>query len=301
MPGPTGLVEAVVQRAHHLGLAAHGSLEASQRGGAMLEVGHAGGGFAGGLAGPVEPLLDLGQARLQDGPALLDGRLATGEFAPEPGQLFGGGVGLLARRVERLATTAHLFFDLGQRGHLRRQRVEALRVALDPARGGFVSGATNAVPALGPALKAGCACAVFASDPFEDGLRFAGMPRVHVTVTPSGPGGWISAHLYAVENGTEKRVGWGQLDLRFADASQTMKPVVPGQPIVARLALEPLDAVVAPGGSLKLVISQGSYGDNVYGTTPFPVVLEVGGEKSAMTLDSFERDASAFFEPPTNG
>ncbi|HVL49814.1 MAG TPA: CocE/NonD family hydrolase [Candidatus Thermoplasmatota archaeon] len=174
-------------------------------------------------------------------------------------------------------------------------------VALDPARGGFVSGATNAVPALGPALKAGCACAVFASDPFEDGLRFAGMPRVHVTVTPSGPGGWISAHLYAVENGTEKRVGWGQLDLRFADASQTMKPVVPGQPIVARLALEPLDAVVAPGGSLKLVISQGSYGDNVYGTTPFPVVLEVGGEKSAMTLDSFERDASAFFEPPTNG
>ncbi|MEA3165841.1 MAG: X-Pro dipeptidyl-peptidase, partial [Thermoplasmata archaeon] len=42
-------------------------------------------------------------------------------------------------------------------------------------------------------------CPTFLTEPFAEEFRFAGLPTVHVTVTPSGPGGYIAAHLFAVQ------------------------------------------------------------------------------------------------------
>lgn len=142
------------------------------------------------------------------------------------------------------------------------------------------------------------ACASFTSEPMETELRFAGIPQLPVTVIPSGPGGHLAAWLYIEEGSQRDLVGWGQLDLRFAEGGETASVVVPGEPIVARLQLEPLDVVVPAGASLVLVLHQGSYGDHVASVPTAPVLVEVGGDASTLTVQTFEREEDVFFVPP---
>lgn len=150
-----------------------------------------------------------------------------------------------------------------------------------------------------PELDAACvACAVFASEPFPEEFRFAGLPPLPLTVVPGAPFGHVAAWLYAVDGEERTRVGWGQIDVRFAEGGEVAKPATPGQPLVVRLQLEPLDAVVPAGGHLMLVVHQGSYGDHVASAPTAPMMLRVGGEASTLTLSTFERDESAFFVAP---
>lgn len=169
----------------------------------------------------------------------------------------------------------------------------------DAAAGSVLLAPTCALAATASLDEARRVCPVFESAPFEEGLRFAGMPTLPLHIMPSGPAGHVAAALYAVDGSAWTRVGWGQIDLRFADAGETMTPVVPTQGILARLQLEPLDAVVPPGGKLALVLHQGTYGDHVPTGPVFPMNVDVGGdEESVLTLLTFERAAEAFFVPP---
>lgn len=84
-------------------------------------------------------------------------------------------------------------------------------------------------------LSTGCAppvCALFTTPALPSGLRLAGLPRVRLTVTPSAPEGQLAAYLYSVTGTTARRIGWGQVDLRFPDGAVTDQPkatpVVPG-------------------------------------------------------------------------
>ena len=142
------------------------------------------------------------------------------------------------------------------------------------------------------------ACALFASEPLEGELRFAGMPQLPVTVVPSGPGGHLAAWVYAADDSGRQLVGWGQLDLRFAEGGETASVVVPGQPLVARLQIEPLDVVIPAGMHLVVVLHQGSYGDHMASVPTAPLLVEIGGEASSLTVSAFERDESVFFVPP---
>lgn len=141
-------------------------------------------------------------------------------------------------------------------------------------------------------------CVAFVGEPVESELRFAGMPRVPLTVVPTAPTGHVAAALFADDGSERTLLGWGQIDIRFADAGETAKPPTPGQPLKLLLSLEPLDVVVPAGSRLVLVLHQGSYGDHVPSVPSAPVRLQLGGESSTMTIDVFERDASAFFVPP---
>lgn len=141
-------------------------------------------------------------------------------------------------------------------------------------------------------------CTLFTTEALEEELRFAGLPRVHVTVVPGGPGGHVAAWLFVIDGETRTRVGWGQIDLRFAEGGVEPKPVSPGQPLVARMELEPLDVVVPKGARLGLMLHLGSYADHIPSTPTFPARLQVGGDKSVLVVDAFERGAEAFFEPP---
>jgi len=150
-----------------------------------------------------------------------------------------------------------------------------------------------------PELDAACvACAVFASEAFEREFRFAGLPLLPVTVVPSAPFGHVAAWLYEDSGSTRDLVGWAQLDIRFAEGGEVAKPAVPGQPLVARMQFEPLDVVIPAGSRLVLVLHQGSYGDHVASIPTAPMLVEVGGEASSLTVSAFERDESAFFVPP---
>lgn len=141
-------------------------------------------------------------------------------------------------------------------------------------------------------------CPAFVSAPFDEPLRFAGLPQVHVTVTPSGPA-TISAWIFRVNDTGWYRLGWGGLDLRYAAGGDEPRTFTPGTPMVARIELEPLDAVIPAGESLALMISEGGYGDGFPVHPSAPLQLSVGGSASLVRLRTFTVEASQFFTPPS--
>ncbi|QLD85252.1 CocE/NonD family hydrolase [Natronomonas halophila] len=128
----------------------------------------------------------------------------------------------------------------------------------------------------------GCrSCASFVSEAVDERLRIAGVPEVNVTATPTGPAPHLTAYLYAVdENDNAQRLGWGQVDLRYAQAAPEAGTVVPGEAIDVNIPIEPLDAVVEAGQRLALVLHQGFVSGRTYSPTPTPVQVETGGENT---------------------
>ena len=61
----------------------------------------------------------------------------------------------------------------------------------------------------------------------EEDLLIAGLPRVHVTVRPDGPGGFLGAWLYdEAPDGSLTRIGWSYMNLRYAEGGRTAQDVV---------------------------------------------------------------------------
>jgi predicted acyl esterase len=140
----------------------------------------------------------------------------------------------------------------------------------------------------------------FRTGPIERDLRIAGAPQVPVTAIPTGEGGRIGALL--LDQGPEGEpviLSYGFIDLRFAEGGDAMKPVVPGQPVVAKLELLPMDVVLKPGHELVLRVTTDVMGELgpfsvlvVDTPTPlnsFPVILQVGGDSSLLKLPVIER------------
>lgn len=156
-----------------------------------------------------------------------------------------------------------------------------------------------------PVLDVPCpTCPEFETAPFDREVRIAGRPTLHVITTPTGPGGHIAAFLYAVKDGTAERIGRGQIDLRLADGTETPSTVVPGQPIVAKLQMQPMDAVLPAGSTLRLVLTQGAYEERLPSMPTYPVRITAGGTggpaaaSSALTVLMFERSPDDLFTPP---
>lgn len=164
------------------------------------------------------------------------------------------------------------------------------------------------------------ACATFTWRVDED-VRFAGAPRLPLSITPSGPGGHVTAFLLKLNDQGNVVLSNAVIDLRFAAAEGGPQPVVPGQAMTARMQFEPVDVVLRAGDRLVLVIGQASPSPsslNDPGRVPPnpagaiaptqgsisnplsnpPVVLTVGGERSQLILETFTRDESVFFDPP---
>jgi predicted acyl esterase len=136
-------------------------------------------------------------------------------------------------------------------------------------------------------------CVTFETEPFETEFRFAGVADLEVTVTPTGPDGHLSAFLYAVDDETTEKLGWGQVDLRFAQDRPEGATVVPGEPIDVQLPFEPVDATVAAGQRLVLVLHQETDPDREYSPTPAPVEVQFGGD-NRVVLDCWGGDAAGF-------
>ena len=178
-------------------------------------------------------------------------------------------------------------------GDLSRTPAEAtgsVTVAVDPDRHGAL---------FYPGDVPGCeTCARFETAPFASAYRFAGQPDLDLTVTPTGPGGYLTAYLLVVDGeGSEERVGWGMLDLRFPDRGEEARPVTPGEPLDISLPIEPLDVNVPAGGTLALVLHQGTMSGRVGGTPPYPVEVEVGGGSAGLAVRTFEASPDAAAAP----
>ncbi len=146
----------------------------------------------------------------------------------------------------------------------------------------------------------------FYTEPMANDTHLSGLPRVHVTVTPQGPAGHVAAWLYDVApDGAAEPIGWTMLNLRFADGGYEPQTVQPGEPIVARMEIQPLDAVIEEGHSVLLRVWQYRDeipGNEVQGRLPpatAPVELQFGGDRhSVLELPVVDRGPEWFFEPP---
>ena len=140
----------------------------------------------------------------------------------------------------------------------------------------------------------------FSLGPVDHDLLIAGLPKVHIAVTPQGPGGYMGAYLYDVDSkGNERRIGWTTMNLAFADGGRTRHDVMPGQTIEAMMEVQPMDSVVAAGHRLVLRLWVFTDSDRLPTVPPGPVALETGNDvTSVLELPTVVRDPSVYFTPP---
>lgn len=131
-----------------------------------------------------------------------------------------------------------------------------------------------------------------ASEPLEAPLRIAGLPQLHVTVTPSTPrGGYLFAELFdQYPDGRMVRAGWAAMDLRY-HAGGNLEPaaLVPGQPVVAMMEFEPTDTLIGKGHRLVLVLHKDGVEDVLPSPSPEVLRLSLGEGKSVLRLPAVDR------------
>jgi putative CocE/NonD family hydrolase len=144
--------------------------------------------------------------------------------------------------------------------------------------------------------------AAFTSAPLGSPLRMAGLPRYHVTVVPTTPvGGSLFAELYDVwPDGRTQRIGWGAIDVRNHAGGYTHdEPLIPGVPVTALMEFEPMDAIIAEGHRMRLVVHKNGVETIDPSLTADPLVLHLGGARSLLKLPVIERsDVIASYTPP---
>jgi putative CocE/NonD family hydrolase len=134
-------------------------------------------------------------------------------------------------------------------------------------------------------------------------LLVSGLPKVHITVTPHGPGGYIGAYLYSDDDLSDDdrgvRLGWTSMNLRYADGSTQSSDVIPGEPIQAMMEIQPMDAVVPANHTLVLRIWALATPDRVPTIPPSTVQLNLGPSvESVLKLPTIVRDPNVYFQPP---
>lgn len=133
----------------------------------------------------------------------------------------------------------------------------------------------------------------------ETDLLVVGLPKVHVTVTPHGPGGYMGATLIdRDENGTDRFMGWTSMNLAFADGTTERTEVIPGEPLLVKMEIQPMDGVVKAGHQLILRLWVIADRDRL-GGQPGTVALETGGSvQSILALPTVTRGPDVYFTPP---
>jgi predicted acyl esterase len=183
----------------------------------------------------------------------------------------------------------------------------------------------QAGPGIPPNPPSGADLAVrsaarFVLGPVAEETLVVGLPKVHVTVTPQGPGGYLGAYLYDVapedgdECGAGRRLGWTTMNLAFHDGGTTRREVLPGETVRAMMEIQPMDGVVEKGHALALCIwvfteTSGTEAGPVTAPAdvqmrtptlpPAPITLEMGGDiESTLILPTVVRGPEVYFTPP---
>ena len=94
--------------------------------------------------------------------------------------------------------------------------------------------------------------------PLDGPVRVSGLVRADLKVTPTTPsGGTLYAQLYDVyPDGRSVWFGHGWINLRYHDGGHEARTLTPGMPVVAKLQFEPLEAYLADGHRIRMVVAQ---------------------------------------------
>ena len=154
-----------------------------------------------------------------------------------------------------------------------------------------VGGTTSILPngATGP---------VYETEPLEEDIWIAGLPRLHIDVTTATVGGQIYALLEDCnENGSCIHIGHAIMDLRYHEGGtdeQTWLPII--ESINAKMEFFSLDAQVSAGHTIKLSLA--STGEDYLPASTSSVVTIQEGAGSNLLLDLIDPNEKILFEPP---
>jgi predicted acyl esterase len=133
----------------------------------------------------------------------------------------------------------------------------------------------------------------FESTPFENETLISGMPRLHITVESSTPGGDLWAELYEVPvTGEPIQIGRAQMDLRYAAGGKTPTTVTPNQPLTAMMEFYPLDARLLAGSKLVLLLTGGS-DDNLANPATLQFKFHFGDDLTSLQIPIITREFQA--------
>lgn len=139
---------------------------------------------------------------------------------------------------------------------------------------------------------------VYRSEPLENPMYIAGMPRLHVQVTTATVGGQLYALLEDCdEQNNCIHLGHAIMDLRYhegGDDVQTWTPVA--ETITAKMEFFAMDAEVPAGHALRLSLT--STGEDYLPASTSSVVFIQEGEGSTLQLDTFDPENRRYFTPP---
>ncbi len=127
--------------------------------------------------------------------------------------------------------------------------------------------------------------------------RIAGNTHVHLTVTPTGPGGQLFAELRDAT--LDLRLGHATMDLRFHEGSDEKQTITPGEPIVAKMHTQVKDVILPAGHELELRIAHTGMG-YLPSVISSPVTVHEDDE-SILRLPVIDPHPDAFFTAPGHG
>lgn len=131
---------------------------------------------------------------------------------------------------------------------------------------------------------------VFETEPLEQELRFAGLPRLHATFTTTVPDANIHAQLDAVSpDGESHRVAWGVMNIRYHEGGTEPVTVMAGDTFLAKIEMFPADVLVPEGYKLVLTVDPNTPGEPL-SRGPTPLQLHWGDDMSILKLPVIERD-----------
>ena len=154
-----------------------------------------------------------------------------------------------------------------------------------------VAGTTTILPngATGP---------VYETEPLEEDIWIAGLPRLHIDVTTATVGGQIYALLEDCnENGSCIHIGHAIMDLRYHEGGtdeQTWLPLI--ETINAKMEFFSLDAQISAGHTIKLSLA--STGEDYLPASTSSVVTIQEGAGSNLLLDLIDPSEKILFDPP---
>jgi predicted acyl esterase len=141
---------------------------------------------------------------------------------------------------------------------------------------------------------------VYEFGPFNEEVRLAGTPRLHLNVIPTGPGGQVFAYLH--DKTDDLRLGHAIMDVRFHAGGTERQEVVPGQQVTMLMEFQAMDVVIPAGHVVELRLSQTGMG-YLPSAVPAPVLLDAVGPGAVTGMNDLKLPVrhttpEQFFTPP---
>lgn len=142
-------------------------------------------------------------------------------------------------------------------------------------------------------------CLTLDTAPLADDIDLVGAARLRLRLTPDRPAGFIVARLCDLRpDGSVAFITMGVLNLTHRDGHETVRPMTPGQPVVAEFALNDIAYRLPAGHRLRLALST-AYWPMIWPSAA-PLTLEVDPADSWLEIPVRPEiaEAAPVFAPP---